>query len=231
MSARRRHAKPIQTVLRIFLRTIAQSLQTHCPGAAQVDKTALHIGAVAFIHRFGSSLNQHVHFHVCEVDGVLEEVAASVIFHLASGIDQAPVAQVQTTLRRCILSAFVGRACWRAVTPKTCWPTSTAASRSMPVSASSHTPVLLWNVCCGTAPVHPLLATSMAAGAHSRRLLHDMTDMLLISPSLLAFAVSPARVALVPAVAVMQAPPRYVRQFARRRARQCLTTGNAKRRS
>ena len=35
-----------------------------------MDKTALHIGAMAFIHRFGSSLNEHVHFHVCVVDGV-----------------------------------------------------------------------------------------------------------------------------------------------------------------
>ena len=49
-------------VLRIFLRVIAQSLQAHSPGAAQLDKTAAHIGAIAFIHRFGSSLNGHVHF-------------------------------------------------------------------------------------------------------------------------------------------------------------------------
>ena len=42
--------------------------------AAQVDKVALHICAVAFIHRFGSSLNQHVHVHVCVVDGVFEQV-------------------------------------------------------------------------------------------------------------------------------------------------------------
>ena len=41
-------------VLRIFLRVIAQSLQTHSPGAANVDKATLHIGAIAFIHRFGS---------------------------------------------------------------------------------------------------------------------------------------------------------------------------------
>lgn len=27
------------------------------------DGAALHIGAVAFIHRLGSSLNAHVHFH------------------------------------------------------------------------------------------------------------------------------------------------------------------------
>ena len=65
----------LSMVLRIFLRVVEQSLQAHCPSATQVDKTALHIGAVAFIHRFGSSLNGHAHFHVCVVDGVLEEVA------------------------------------------------------------------------------------------------------------------------------------------------------------
>jgi hypothetical protein len=65
----------LNMVLRIFLRVISQSLQTHSPGAASVDKATLHIGAVAFIHRFGSSLNAHVHFHVCVVDGVFEAVA------------------------------------------------------------------------------------------------------------------------------------------------------------
>ena len=78
----------------------------------------MHIGAVAFIHRFGSSLNAHVHFHVCVVDGVFEEVAGNadvhasppgVIFHPASGIDAGAVVQVQTDLRRRILRAFVGR--------------------------------------------------------------------------------------------------------------------------
>jgi hypothetical protein len=105
-------------VLRIFLRVIAQSLQTHCPGAAQIDKAALHIGAVAFIHRFGSSLNGHVHFHVCVVDGVFEEVAGDtdtqssppgIVFHPASVIDATAVAQVQATLQKRILRAFVGR--------------------------------------------------------------------------------------------------------------------------
>jgi hypothetical protein len=111
-------------VLRIFLRVIAQSLQAHSTGAAQVDKAALHIGAIAFIHRFGSSLNGHVHFHVCAVDGVFEEVAGQgdadadadaqssppcIIFHSASAIDETAVAQVQTDLRRRILRAFVGR--------------------------------------------------------------------------------------------------------------------------
>jgi hypothetical protein len=81
-----------------------------------VDKAALHIGAVAFIHRFGSSLNEHVHFHVCVVNGVFEEVPGdvqdngepappSIIFHQASAGDEAAVAQVQATLRRRILRA------------------------------------------------------------------------------------------------------------------------------
>ncbi|OIQ68276.1 putative transposase [mine drainage metagenome] len=40
---------------------------------------------------------------------MFEEVAGSVIFHPATGIDEAAVAQVQATLHRRILRAFVGR--------------------------------------------------------------------------------------------------------------------------
>jgi hypothetical protein len=29
-------------------------------------------GAVSFIHRFGASLNRHVHYHCCIIDGVFE---------------------------------------------------------------------------------------------------------------------------------------------------------------
>lgn len=39
-----------------------------------MDKATLHIGAIAFINRFGSSLDGHVHFHVCVVDGVFGAV-------------------------------------------------------------------------------------------------------------------------------------------------------------
>jgi len=89
-----------------------------------VDKAALHIGAVAYIHRFGSSLNQHVHFHVCVGDGVFEQVPGEgdidananvqapppgVVFHPVTGIDADAVAQVQTTWRKRILRAFVAR--------------------------------------------------------------------------------------------------------------------------
>jgi hypothetical protein len=113
-------------VLRIFLRVIAQTLQTNSPGAASANKASLHMCAVTFIHRFGSSLNKHLHFHVCAVDGVCEEVAGEgdadahaqacaqahspgVIFHPATGVTADAVAQVQASLRRRILRAFVGR--------------------------------------------------------------------------------------------------------------------------
>lgn len=118
----------LNMVLRIFLRVIAQSLQSHSPGAKTVDKATLHIGAVALakpqvhIHRFGSSLNGHVHFHVCVVDGVFGEVPSEgdadaapqssppgIVFHPATGIDADAVAQVKATLRRRILRAFVGQ--------------------------------------------------------------------------------------------------------------------------
>ncbi len=64
----------LNKALRIFLRVIAQTLQTHSPGGQTADKAILHIGAVAFIRRVDSSLNLHVRFHVCVVGGVLEEV-------------------------------------------------------------------------------------------------------------------------------------------------------------
>ena len=55
-------------VLRILLRGVERCLRDHSQGC---DSTA-RIGAIAFIHRFGSSLNAHTHFHCCIVDGVFQ---------------------------------------------------------------------------------------------------------------------------------------------------------------
>jgi len=120
-----RDGAALNTALGIFLRVVQQSLQTHCPGAAQADKAHLRIGAVAFIHRFGSSLNTHVHFHVCVIDGVFEAVSVpggsdaeaadpgpavpGVNFHPAAGLDEAAFATVQADVRRRLLRAFVAR--------------------------------------------------------------------------------------------------------------------------
>jgi hypothetical protein len=102
-------------VLCIFLRVIAQTLQVNNPGAASANKASLHIGAVAFIHRFGASLNEQIHFHVCSVDGVFDEVAGGqesdgadaasqtppprIIFHPATGVTADAVGQAQASLR------------------------------------------------------------------------------------------------------------------------------------
>ncbi|OLP07387.1 putative transposase [Rhodoferax antarcticus ANT.BR] len=90
----------------------------------KADPASLHLGAVAFIHRFGSSLNTHVHFHVCVVDGVFEALpdvqsdsdsdlaesanAASITFHPAQ-IDDAAIAAVHANVRKRLLRAFVAR--------------------------------------------------------------------------------------------------------------------------
>ena len=114
-----RDGAALNTALRLFLRVIEQSLHEHCPGAAQADSATLRIGAVAFIHRFGSSLNTHVHFHVCVVDGVFEAVTGDdtaqapthvgVNFHAVSGLDEAAVDQVRADVRRRLLRVFVAR--------------------------------------------------------------------------------------------------------------------------
>ena len=46
----------LNMVLRILLLVIAQSLQSNSFGAVKVDTETLHIGAVAFIHRFSSDI-------------------------------------------------------------------------------------------------------------------------------------------------------------------------------
>jgi hypothetical protein len=110
--------KALNTALRIFLRVIHTSLHQHCASTAGIDKRASHIGACAFIHRFGSSLNTHVHFHICVIDGVFEageasgddkDGNASVIFHVASHLDAAAIAKVQSEVKRRLVRAFVKR--------------------------------------------------------------------------------------------------------------------------
>jgi len=44
--------------LQLFLRAVESCLRAHSPGA----RAAARLGAVAFIHRFGATLNAHLHF-------------------------------------------------------------------------------------------------------------------------------------------------------------------------
>jgi hypothetical protein len=54
-------------VLHILLRVIEGHLRRSSGASAHAC-----FGAVSFIHRFGASLNRHVHYHCCVIDGVFE---------------------------------------------------------------------------------------------------------------------------------------------------------------
>ena len=55
-------------VLGIFLRVVEQALREHAPG----DGEKARLGAVSFVHLFGSAPNEHLHFHCAAIDGMLE---------------------------------------------------------------------------------------------------------------------------------------------------------------
>ena len=96
--------------MRILLRAVERCLRAHSPGSS----AAARLGAVVFIHRFGSSLNAHLHFHCCIIDGVFVAAGTAdgtpgVVLHEAGGLDAATVAMVQAQVRQRVLRAFVRR--------------------------------------------------------------------------------------------------------------------------
>jgi hypothetical protein len=62
-----REPRAISAVLHILLRVIETHLRQGSGAGAHAR-----LGAVSFIHRFGVSLNRHVHYHCCVIDGVFE---------------------------------------------------------------------------------------------------------------------------------------------------------------
>ncbi len=92
--------------LRLFLRPVESCLRVHSPGSGP----AARLGAVAFIHRFGATLNAHLHFHCVVVDGVFEPAPADgVVFHAATGIDATAITKMQAQVRRRLLRRVVRR--------------------------------------------------------------------------------------------------------------------------
>jgi hypothetical protein len=58
----------LNTALHLFLGAIEQGQRQGSPGAS----TQSRLGAVAFIHRFSTLLNPHLHAHCIVVDGVFD---------------------------------------------------------------------------------------------------------------------------------------------------------------
>lgn len=101
------HDAPLAgAVLRILLRAIRHALR-HASHGAGPDAQ---LGAISFLHRFGSSLNPHFHFHVAVLDGLFtEEADGSVTFHEATHLSQDDAKRLQRTLQRRVLALFQRR--------------------------------------------------------------------------------------------------------------------------
>ncbi|MCP3877307.1 MAG: hypothetical protein GY701_02770 [Sulfitobacter sp.] len=74
------------------------------PGA--VPKARL--GAVSFVHRFGSSLNGHLHFHCCVIDGVFEPQQGNeeAVQFREAVLTDADIQAVQVRVRQRVLRWF-----------------------------------------------------------------------------------------------------------------------------
>jgi hypothetical protein len=92
-------------VLRIFLEEIERALQ----GAAPEAPAEARFGAIAFIHRFGASLNCHLHYHCCVTDGLFCAEEQGVRFYPSALCPEA-IADVQQRTRRRVLRVFKRRA-------------------------------------------------------------------------------------------------------------------------
>jgi hypothetical protein len=101
-----RDHEALNSALRIYLSQIERHLRARCPEAGEDAR----IGAVAFIHRFGASLNPPIHFHVCVLDGLFEPAGeGGVRFTEVDDLDSEDAEVIQAQVRRRILRAYQRR--------------------------------------------------------------------------------------------------------------------------
>jgi len=99
--ALRNHAALATRVLRIFIGSIQRELRRSA--AAPVHAR---LGAVSFLQRFGSSLNEHWHYHCCVSDGVFAAADGQTLAFVPATVDADRVARVQARVRRRVLAAY-----------------------------------------------------------------------------------------------------------------------------
>jgi hypothetical protein len=81
----------------VFLRAVETTVRQCSPGAP----AGARFGAVAFVHRFGSYLNSHIHFHVLVTDGVFSAGQdGQAEFHPALDLDDDDFLAVQMKMRK-----------------------------------------------------------------------------------------------------------------------------------
>jgi hypothetical protein len=100
----------VAALTRIFIEEFERLLRTaaglprdgHRPSAARPR-----LGAVSFLHRFGSAVNHHVHLHVCATDGVFVPTGdGRPAFLPARPITQADLATLTEKVRRRVVRWF-----------------------------------------------------------------------------------------------------------------------------
>ena len=97
-------------VLRILLRVIRGELRDSVRGPLPSDAR---LGAVSFLHRFGSGLNPHPHFHLAVTDGLFArehgEDGGALHFHPAVGLDAERARALTPIVQRRVLRLYVRR--------------------------------------------------------------------------------------------------------------------------
>ena len=94
-------------VLRILLRVVDRALQ-ETVGAPLPAESRL--GAVSFLHRFGSALNPHPHFHLAVTDGLFAPGPDdALVFHPARRLDADTARSLTPVVQRRILRLYVRR--------------------------------------------------------------------------------------------------------------------------
>jgi hypothetical protein len=93
-------------VLRIFLRAIRTTLCRTSPGAP----TDAQLGGISFLHRFGSALNRHFHYHVVVLDGAFSRGPdGEARFHEATRLQPHHWLDLQRVVQRRVLRYFRNR--------------------------------------------------------------------------------------------------------------------------
>ncbi len=100
--------KTATAVLHILLRALQATLREACPTAPATAS----LGVVSFLHRFGSSLNPHFHYHLCVVDGLFDATemdqhpetrSSDLRFHEATDLSPQLLERLQHTVRKRVL--------------------------------------------------------------------------------------------------------------------------------
>ena len=119
--------------LRRFLPAVEACLRAHSPGSGP----AARLGAAALIHRFGSTLNAHLHLHCAVIDGVFEPAPTDgVVFHDATGLDATATGLDAAAIAQAQAQVCAGGCCATAPGRPSPW---TGCANSIP-STSSTTP-------------------------------------------------------------------------------------------